>query len=67
MKKTSKKKRSWRDVPDEVLLCLLPQELPRAESLCPSASTVERSAFGDPRAMAITEAWAFTLPVIEMV
>jgi hypothetical protein len=62
---SSRKRRSWRDVPDEVLLCLAPKgEATRAESLCPSASTCERAVFGDPRATAIILAWRFDFPVV---
>ena len=54
---TTVKRPKWRSVPDEVILALVPQQLERAESLCPGPSTVERACMGDPIARAIAEAW----------
>ena len=51
------KRPKWRNIPDEVILALVPQQLERAESLCPGPSTVERACMGDSLAIAITEAW----------
>lgn len=56
-KAAAAKRPKWRAVPDEIILALCPQQLQRAESLCPSASTVERAASGDPIAVAIAASW----------
>jgi hypothetical protein len=50
---------TWRQAPDEVLLAHLPDShsLDRAESICPTASTVERAAAGEKVARAIIDAW----------
>jgi hypothetical protein len=61
-KKTRLKHRSkytWRDAPDSVLLAHLPtnHRLDRAESLCPTVSTVERAADGEAVAAAIISHW----------
>jgi hypothetical protein len=61
--KKTRKQRTWRDVPDEIILCLASKDVTRAESLCPTAGTVERFAQGDPRAVAILLAWKFNFPV----
>ena len=54
-----------RSVPDSHLLAHVPPTLDRAESLCPSPSTVERAAASDdPVARAIIDAWQFRCPVV---
>jgi hypothetical protein len=63
---TTVKRPKWRNIPDEVILALVPQQLERAESLCPSASTVERACMGDSLAIAITEAWRPVFPITEL-
>jgi hypothetical protein len=70
----ARRKRTWRDVPDDVL-CIGQARLhngrlefgpiERPESLCPSQNTVERAVlFDDPRAIAILFAWQFSFPVV---
>lgn len=47
----------WRSLPDSILLALARPGLARAESLCPSAATIEHAACGDLRAQAIVAEW----------
>jgi hypothetical protein len=65
-KKVSKKPRlkrpsryTWRDAPDSVLLSHLPDshELDRAESLCPTVSTIQRYVDGEETARGVIDAW----------
>jgi hypothetical protein len=50
---------TWRQAPDSVLLAHLPTNhtLDRPESICPTASTVERAVAGEAVAAEIIAAW----------
>jgi hypothetical protein len=71
--KQTKHRKSWRDIPDEILLAgtatrsrdghLVYPEMTRAESLNPSANTIWACLCGDERAAAIIMAWKFSFPV----
>lgn len=67
----ARKKRSWRDTPDDIICSgqarpgkdgrLHWAPVARAESLCPGQDTLERAVlFNDPRAQAVLLAWQFT-------
>jgi hypothetical protein len=53
-------------IPDHILLANSVGTLTRAESLQPSASTVERAMCHDPIARAIINAWRPSLPIVEV-
>jgi hypothetical protein len=59
-------KYTWRQAPDSVLLAHLPtsHRLDRAESLCPTLSTVERAVAGEAVAAAIIAAWQPSFRVV---
>ena len=63
LKKPSKY--TWRQAPDSVLLAHLPDShrLDRAESLCPTLSTIERAVDGEILARAIIASWQPTFHV----
>jgi hypothetical protein len=65
MKKSKKRRPSWRDIPDSVLLAATPiKRIEKPESLNPSPSTIERAIMGHPEAMAIIDSYAFRFPVV---
>ena len=61
----AKSKYTWRQAPDSVLLAHLPDShrLDRAESLCPTISTIERAVDGEVLARAIIAAWQPTFSI----
>jgi hypothetical protein len=60
----TRRKRSWRDVPDEIILALTPPSAGgRAASLSPDMHVTWGYVLGDPRCTAIIDAWQFSYPI----
>lgn len=70
----ARKKKTWRDTPDDIICSAQARPgkdgrlhwapLQRAESLCPSDSTLERAIIeNDQRALDILLAWQFSAPI----
>ena len=61
--KPKRRKRSWRDIPDSVILALAPPTMGRAASLSPGPDVTWGCVLNDARCVAIVAEWQFAAPI----
>ena len=65
--KIKRRKRTWRDVPDTIILALAPPTTGRAASLSPDSNVTWGYLHNHPECVAIIDAWRFEYPVTVVV